>query len=121
MDFTLTFIKIFLWGIYLMAPIMILMSVMIIVLGLIVGRIESWTKFDSLYWAFITALTIGYGDIKPTKRRSRVISIFLGTFGIMLTGILVGITVEASSSTFKMHVSPEQMSIIKQSVGDSAP
>jgi voltage-gated potassium channel len=116
MEFTITFIKIFLWGVYLMAPVMIMMSVIIVTLGLIVGRIESWTRFESLYWAFITALTIGYGDIKPVKRRSRVISIILGTFGIMLTGILVAITVEASSSTFKMHVSPEQIHTIKESV-----
>lgn len=116
MDFTITFIKILLWGIYLMAPVMIVMFVIIIVLGLIVGRIEAWTKFDSLYWAFITALTIGYGDIKPTKKRSRVISIVLGTFGIMLTGILVGITVEASSNTFKAHITPEQVYIIKKSM-----
>jgi voltage-gated potassium channel len=118
MDFTITFIKIFLWGIYLMAPVMLIMFLIIVVLGLIVGRIESWTRFDSLYWAFITALTIGYGDIKPTKKRSRVISIFLGAFGIMLTGMLVGITVEASTDTFKIHTSPEQMHLIKQSVGD---
>ncbi|MBL4797929.1 MAG: two pore domain potassium channel family protein [Oleispira sp.] len=116
MEFTITFIKILMWGLYLMAPIMIMMSLIIVTLGLIVGRIESWTKFDSLYWAFITALTIGYGDIKPLKKRSRVISIILGTFGIMLTGMLVAITVEASSSTFKMHTSPEQIHTIKQSL-----
>jgi len=23
---------------------------------------ESWIRFDSLYWSFITATTIGYGD-----------------------------------------------------------
>lgn len=116
MDFTFTFIQIFLWGIYLMAPVIFLMSLIIISLGLIVGRMESWTKSDALYWAFITALTIGYGDIKPLKRRSRILSIILGTFGIMLTGILVAITVEASSDTFQMHVSPEKINEIKASM-----
>jgi len=116
MEFTITFVKIFLWGIYLMSPVMIVMLVIIMFIGLVVGRIESWTKFDSLYWAFITALTIGYGDMKPTKKRSRMLSILLGTLGIMLTGILVGITVESSSSTFKMHVSPSQIHQIKLSV-----
>ncbi len=116
MEFTITFVKIFLWGIYLMSPVMIMMLICIMFIGLVVGRIESWTKFDSLYWAFITALTIGYGDIKPTKKRSRILSVLLGTLGIMLTGILVGITVESSSNTFKMHVSPSQIHQIKLSV-----
>jgi len=107
MDFTITFVQIFLWGIYLIAPILITMFLFIVTLGLIVGRIESWTKFDSLYWAFITALTIGYGDIRPLKKRSKIISISLGTLGIMLTGILVAITVEASSGAFKVHIDPE--------------
>lgn len=109
MEFTITFIKIFLWGIYLMAPIIFLMSLIIIALGLIVGRIESWNRFDALYWAFITALTVGYGDIKPLKRSSRILSVLLGTFGIMLTGILVAITVEASTDTFKKYVSQEKI------------
>lgn len=92
-----------------MAPILFLMSLIIITLGLIVGRIESWNRFDALYWAFITALTVGYGDIKPLKRSSRVLAVILGTFGIMLTGILVAITVEASTDTFKIYVSPEKI------------
>ena len=116
MDFTITFIQIFLWGIYLMSPVMLMMLTFIMIIGLVVGRIESWTKFDALYWAFITALTIGYGDIKPTKKRSRILAILLGTLGIMLTGILVGITVDASSSTFKKHVSPSQIHEIKLSL-----
>lgn len=99
-----------------MFPIILLMSFFIIVLGLIVGRIESWTRFDSLYWAFITALTIGYGDMKPVQKSSRVISVLLGTVGVMLTGILVAITVEASSNTFKIHADPELLQKIEQSV-----
>lgn len=116
MEFTFTFIQIFLWGIYFMFPIILMMSFFIITLGLIVGRIESWTRFDSLYWAFITALTIGYGDMKPIQKSSRVISVLLGTIGIMLTGILVAITVEASSNTFKIHADPELLHQIEQSV-----
>jgi voltage-gated potassium channel len=116
MEFTITFIKIFLWGIYLMAPVIFLMSLIIIALGLIVGRLESWNRFDALYWAFITALTIGYGDIKPLKRTSRVLAVVLGTFGIMLTGILVAITVEASTDTFEIYVSPERIHEIELSI-----
>ena len=67
MGFTITFIRVFSWGVYLTSPILVAMVILIIALGLIVGRIESWTKFDAIYWSFITALTAGYGDIKAMK------------------------------------------------------
>ena len=116
-DFTVTFIKIFLWGIYLMSPILIMMTLIVSAMGYVVGRIEGWTKLNSFYWAFITALTIGYGDIRPLKKASKIISIFLGSQGIMLTGILVAITVEASSGTFEIHVDSEQIQKIEKSIG----
>ena len=77
MDFTVTFIKIFFWGVYLTYPIILAIIVIIISLGLIVGRIESWTKFNSIYWSFITALTVGYGDMKPISKASKILSIIL--------------------------------------------
>lgn len=83
-----------------MSPILIMMVMLIVFLGLMVGYIEPWSKFDAIYWAFITALTVGYGDIKPLKKISKIISVFIAAFGIMLGGILVAITVETSSSAF---------------------
>ena len=67
MGFTITFIRVFSWGVYLTSSILVAMVILIIALGLIVARIESWTKFDAIYWSFITALTVGYGDIKAMK------------------------------------------------------
>ena len=116
MEFTFTFIRIFLWGVYLVSPVLIMMCLLITILGIIVGRIESWSKFDSIYWAYITALTIGYGDIRPTKRTSKILSIVLGAIGIMLGGLVVAITVEATTNAFKMHIDPELIDVIKHKV-----
>ena len=49
MGFTITFIRVFSWGVYLTSSILVAMVILIIALGLIVGRIESWTKFDAIY------------------------------------------------------------------------
>ena len=107
MDFSITFIKKFFSGIYLVSPILMLLVTIIIILGLLVGRLEYWKKFDSLYWASITALTVGYGDIRPNKKRSRVMAVFIALLGIMLTGIIVAITVETASRAFQQEVAPE--------------
>jgi voltage-gated potassium channel len=103
MEFSLSFIHILFVGFYFAAPILLLLFTIIIALGLLVGRIETWTKFNAVYWAFITALTVGYGDLKPMNNTSRVLSILIAAIGIMLAGILVAITVEAASRAFEKH------------------
>jgi voltage-gated potassium channel len=115
MDFTITFFRGFFWGVYLVFPILLIMIALIISLGLIVGRIESWTKFDSIYWSFITALTIGYGDIKPTSKKSKIISVSVGGIGIILGGILVAIALHATTNAFQIHTDPELLETLKKS------
>ena len=99
-----------------MSPILVFMCFLVIFLGLIVGYIESWNKFDAIYWAFITALTVGYGDIKPLKKVSKILSVLIGGLGIMFAGMLVAITVEASSGAFKIHIDPEVIESIKREI-----
>jgi voltage-gated potassium channel len=53
-----------------------------------------------MYWSFITALTVGYGDINPNSKPSKIISIFVGAVGIILRSILVAITLQATTNAF---------------------
>jgi hypothetical protein len=62
-----------------------------------VGAKEGWSRFDSFYWSFITATTVGYGDLRPVNRRSRIIAILLAFLGLTLTGILVAVAVHAAT------------------------
>ena len=101
MEFTLTFIDLFLAVIYLVLPLLLFFIILIVVLGQIVGRIEGWSKFDSFYWSFITALTVGYGDIRPKKKHSKSLSIIVALAGIMFTGIIVAITVTTATEAFR--------------------
>ncbi len=73
------------------------------VLGQVVGRKEGWSLFDSLYWSFITATTVGYGDIRPTHRVSRVVAVLIALLGLSMTGILVAIVVHAAGFALKAH------------------
>lgn len=113
MEFTLTFLHIFFWAIYLIAPLLMFLSFIVIILGQIVSRIEKWSKFDGLYWAFITATTVGYGDIRPLKKTSKILSIVIAFIGIMFTGIIVAITLNATSTSFDKHVDQSVIEEIK--------
>jgi len=68
------------------------------------GFIEGWNKFDSLYWSFITALTVGYGDLHPLKKSSKTLSVIVGLTGIMFTGIVVAVTVHTATLAFEKYV-----------------
>lgn len=103
MAFTLTFIKLFFYGISLAAPLLLFFIVAIIVIGQFVGRRESWTKFDSFYWSCITATTVGYGDIRPMQKLSKLLSIIIALFGLILTGIVVALAINAATVAFKEH------------------
>jgi voltage-gated potassium channel len=58
---------------------------------------EGWLPFDGFYWSFITATTVGYGDLRPTKRSSRIIAIVIALVGFVLTGILVAVAVHSAA------------------------
>ncbi|MBW2663236.1 MAG: two pore domain potassium channel family protein [Deltaproteobacteria bacterium] len=104
MDFTFSFLKTFLYGLYYTAPLLLLIMLTTICLGQIVGRIESWKKFDALYWSFITATTVGYGDIRPSSRTSKALSVIIALTGLIFTGIIVAIAVRSATYAFNIHV-----------------
>jgi voltage-gated potassium channel len=101
MEFTFFVLDRFFYGIYLTLPLLAFLLLLITGLGQWVGHIEKWDKFTALYWSFITALTIGYGDIRPDKKSTRILSVIIGMLGIMFTGIIVAITVAATSAALK--------------------
>ena len=45
---------------------------------------ENKSFFDGLWWASVTALTIGYGDLSPATAAGRAVGIALGHFWIFL-------------------------------------
>lgn len=114
MEFTVSFIRLFFWSIYLIAPLLVFLSIVIIVLGQIVGRLEKWRKFDGLYWSFITATTVGYGDIRPLKKVSKVLSVLIALVGIMLTGIIIAVTLNTASIAFEKHINKSAIEQIKE-------
>jgi voltage-gated potassium channel len=98
MDFTLDYLQIFFMALKLASPLLASSALLIVLLGMIVGMRESWGRLDSIYWAYITATTVGYGDIRPTTPASKILSILISLVGMTFTGILVALAVYAATT-----------------------
>ena len=92
---TIVFVKDFVRGLWLMFPLLFSLLAAITLLGRWVGRIEGWSRLDTFYWSFVTATTVGYGDLRPAKNASKIASILIAFLGLMMSGILVAVTVHA--------------------------
>ena len=102
MDFTLYFLQVFFQDLFYAGPIVFFLILLICIVGLIIGRIEGWSRSDALYHAFINATTVGYGDFPPTKRPSKSLAILLAFIGLIFTGIVVAIAIHAADYAFGM-------------------
>jgi hypothetical protein len=100
---TTTFLKEFLLGLRLTSPLLLSLAAAVMVMGQVAGKKEGWSPFDSFYWSFITATTVGYGDVRPTKRLARILAIVIALTGLMLTGILVAVAVHAATIALAAH------------------
>lgn len=68
--------------------------------GVLLGWFESFSVAEGVYLAFITATTIGYGDLSPDTWPGRVVAVYIGVNGLVLTGLVVSVVVRALELTF---------------------
>ena len=66
-----------------------------VALGFLAGLLERWSVSDSIYFAFVSALTIGYGDLAPKTSLARALAIAIGICGVLLTALLAAVAVKA--------------------------
>ena len=100
---TTTFLKEFVFDLWVTSPLWLTLAAAVTVLGQVVGKKEGWSRFDSFYWSFITATTVGYGDVRPTKRVPRILAVMIALVGLMLTGILVAVAVHSATIALAAH------------------
>ena len=103
MEFTLTFLELAWLTLQVTTPIWLLFITLIVVLGQIAGRIERWPPLSALYWSFITATTVGYGDMRPASRGTRIVAVLIALCGLVLFGIIVAIAVQATTHSVQLH------------------
>jgi voltage-gated potassium channel len=57
---------------------------MIVVAGVIYSHVEGKSPADSVWWAVVTASTVGYGDISPTTWQGRTLAALLISTMVLL-------------------------------------
>ena len=85
-------------GLKVVWPILSWLLGLVVALGLIAGWIEGWSVQESIYFAFVSGLTIGYGDLAPKTLMARALAILIGLCGVLFTALTAGVAVKALST-----------------------
>jgi hypothetical protein len=59
--------------------------------------------FESFYRSFVTATTVGYGDLRPVNRTLRTAAILIAIMGLTFTGIIITVAVHAATFALAAH------------------
>lgn len=76
-------------------PILSVLLTLKVALGSAIGLAEGWGVGAGVYFAFVTGLTIGYGDLAPTTMLTRMLAVAIGFLGVILTGLVAALAVAA--------------------------
>ena len=93
-----TFVHGLFTGLRVVWPVLSGLVAMIAALGLVIGLIEGWSVQESIYFAFVSGLTIGYGDFAPHTFATRALAIVIGICGVLLVALVAAIAVKALSA-----------------------
>jgi voltage-gated potassium channel len=97
MEVALSFLRQFWQGLAYISPILVFLLLLILAGAWLYHRVERRPWGEAVYMAFITAITIGYGDMTPQRPLTRLTAILLGLVGVIFTGIIVSLAVFATS------------------------
>jgi voltage-gated potassium channel len=98
MDVAIDFLRYFFYGLAYISPILLLLVLFILAGAWLFQRVEKRRLGESVYMAFITAITIGYGDMTPQRPVTRLVAVLLGIVGVIFTGIIVSVAVFATTN-----------------------
>jgi hypothetical protein len=78
--------------------------VLIVLGGFAISKFEGIKLSDAIYFAFVTGLSIGYGDIAPETAGGRVVSVAIGLVGMVFVGLTVAVATRALADTVKQNL-----------------
>ena len=73
-----------------------------------ISYLENIPLGEAFYFAFITGLSIGYGDITPKTGLGRLVSVGIGMTGMIFTGMTVAVATRALADATRERINPKQ-------------
>ncbi|MFO7727355.1 MAG: potassium channel family protein [Desulfonatronovibrio sp.] len=98
--FTKKFLAVFSQILVMTTPVWGVLALAIVGCSWFISIVEHIRFGDALYFALVTALTIGYGDIYPLSAAGKTVSVFIGILGVITTGIIVAAALQAIRITY---------------------
>lgn len=93
-------------------------AAMILAGGIMIHFAEGMSYADGIWWAFVTATTVGYGDISPSTFYGRAIAMALMLVGIGLIGTVTSTLTSYFLDARKKSVKNETIDLIKNRLDD---
>ena len=89
------------WGmIWHMGSANLVVFVLIVINSWAISYLEKLPFGDALYFALITGLTIGYGDIVVKTPVGRILAVLIGFIGVLFSGLIIAIAVRALRESY---------------------
>ena len=86
---------------------------MILTGGILIHFAEGMSYGDGIWWAFVTATTVGYGDISPSTFYGRLIAMALMLVGIGLIGTVTSTLTSYFLNTQRKNTKNQTIEMIK--------
>ena len=85
-----------------LAGLFLILGVFIVLAGTLIARFDKISIADGIYFACITCLTVGFGDIVPKTGATKVIAVILAILGLIVFGIVVAVAVHALDTALEL-------------------
>jgi voltage-gated potassium channel len=88
----LTFMRFFAHAAWTVRGVLIALLLLLLSGAMVISKVEQLHFGQSVYFAFITALSVGYGDIVASTVAGKVASVAIGLVGMVFVGLTVAIS-----------------------------
>ncbi len=95
MEIFIRFHKIYWMSIWHLRSLLLVFLALIVVNAAVIAHVEKISFANALYFAFVTGLTLGYGDIVVNSLVGRLFAILTGFVGMLFSGLTIAIAVYA--------------------------
>ena len=109
MRFSIDFSKAFLVLLRHSFPIWGGITILISLGGFLLAELEDLPIGTGLYFAWVTGTTVGYGDLVPTSGAARLMATIVALLGIVFTGLIVALALEAVKLSIRNNGSLDEL------------